>query len=112
MMTVWADEFQKLHPDVQFDVQAGSAGKGMTDALTGNADIGMVSRAIKPEEEAKGAYWITVTKDGVFPVINAQNPVLADIQSKGISKDTFNKIFVTGEVKTWGEVISKPEVTD
>ena len=30
MMTVWADEFTKLHPDVQFDVQGGGAGKGIT----------------------------------------------------------------------------------
>jgi phosphate transport system substrate-binding protein len=27
MMTVWADEFHKLHPDVEFDVQGGGAGK-------------------------------------------------------------------------------------
>src|SRR5260370_14396078 len=48
MMTVWAGEFQKIHPNVQFDVQAGGAGKGMTDALSGAVDIGMISRTIKP----------------------------------------------------------------
>jgi phosphate transport system substrate-binding protein len=112
MMTVWAQEFQKIHPDVQFDIQGGGAGKGMTDALAGAVDIGMVSRKIKPEEEAKGAYWITVAEDGVFPVISAQNPVAADITAKGINQDTFKKIFITGEIKTWGEVIGKPDVTD
>ncbi len=112
MMTVWADEFQKLHPNVQFDIQAGGAGKGMTDALAGAVDIGMVSRAIKPEEESKGAYWVSVAKDAVFPVVSAQNPAAADILAKGISPSTFNKIFITGEIKTWGEVIGKPEVTD
>ena len=54
MMTVWADEFQKLHPDVQFDVQGGGAGKGMTDTIAGAVDIGMISRSIKPEEEVPG----------------------------------------------------------
>ena len=112
MMTVWAEEFQKLHPDVQFDVQGGGAGKGMTDALSGAVDIGMVSRDIKPEEESQGAYWISVTKDAVFPVISAQNPVLNDILAKGISQDTFTKIFITGEIKTWGQVVGKPEITD
>src|SRR5512143_3046555 len=48
MMTVWADEFTKLHPGVQFDVQGGGAGKGMTDTLAGAVDIGMISRSIKP----------------------------------------------------------------
>lgn len=112
MMTVWADEFQKLHPAVQFDVQGGGAGKGMTDALAGAVDIGMVSRAIKAEEASQGAYWVSVTKDAVFPVISSNNPLLADIVARGISQETFNKIFITGEIKTWGEVVGKPEIKD
>jgi len=112
MMTVWADEFHKLHPDVEFDVQGGGAGKGMTDTIAGAVDIGMISRKIKPEEEAQGVFWVSVTKDAVFPVISAQNPVAADIIAKGISQDTFKKIFITGEIKTWGEVVGKPEIKD
>ncbi len=112
MMTVWADEFKKLHPDVEFDVQGGGAGKGMTDTLSGAVDIGMISRKIKPEEEQQGAFWVAVTKDAVFPVISAQNPVAAEIAAKGISKEVFGKIFITGEIKTWGEVVGKPEITD
>lgn len=112
MMTRWAEEFQKIHPDVQFDISAGGAGKGMTDALSGAVDIGMVSRGIKPEEEAQGAYGIAVTKDAVFPVANANNPVAADILAKGISQETFIKIYITGEIKTWGEVVGRPEITD
>ena len=112
MMTVWADEFHKLHPDVEFDVQGGGAGKGMTDVLAGAVDIGMISRAIKPEEEAQGAYWMAVTKDAVFPIVSATNPVASELYAKGISQATFNKIFITGEIKTWGEVVGKPEITD
>jgi phosphate transport system substrate-binding protein len=112
MMTLWAQEFTKLHPDVQFDVQGGGAGKGMTDTLAGAVDIGMISRAIKPEEEAQGAYWVAVAKDAVFPIVAADNPFLPDLVSKGISQETFRKIFITGEIKTWGEIVGKPEVTD
>jgi phosphate transport system substrate-binding protein len=112
MMTVWADEFSKLHPDVQFDVQGGGAGKGMTDTIAGAVDIGMISRSIKDEETAQGIFWVSVTKDAVFPIISAENPVADDIIAKGISQETFNKIFITGEIKTWGEVVGKPEITD
>lgn len=112
MMTVWADEFTKLHPDVQFDVQGGGAGKGMTDTIAGAVDIGMISRSVKPEEESQGIFWVSVTKDAVFPIISAENPVAADIMAKGISQETFQKIFITGEIKTWGEVVGKPEITD
>jgi phosphate transport system substrate-binding protein len=112
MMTVWADEFHKLHPDVVFDVQGGGAGKGMTDTIAGAVDIGMISRKIKPEEEAKNIFWMAVTKDAVFPLVSADNPVAADLIAKGITKETFNKIFITGEIKTWGEVVGKPEIKD
>jgi phosphate transport system substrate-binding protein len=112
MMTRWAEEFQKLYPDVTFDVSAGGAGKGMADALAGAVDIGMVSRAVTPEEEAKGAYWTPVVKDAVFPMVNAQNPVLQDLLAKGLTKEKLIGIFITGDIKTWGEVVDRPEITD
>jgi phosphate transport system substrate-binding protein len=112
MMTVWAEEFGKLHPNVQFDVQGGGAGKGMTDTLAGAVDIGMISRKIKPEEEAQGAFWVSVAKDAVFPIVNSSNPVLTDLITQGIKQEMFNKIYITGEVKTWGEVVGKTEIKD
>ena len=112
MMVRWGEAFTQLHPGVQFDISAGGAGKGMTDALNGAVEIGMVSRAITPEEEAKGAYWIAVTKDAVFPAVNAGNPVLADLLAKGMTQETFIGIYITGEITTWGQAVGRPEVTD
>jgi phosphate transport system substrate-binding protein len=112
MMTVWAEEFTKLHPDVQFDVQGGGAGKGMTDTIAGAVDIGMISRSIKEEETAQGIFWVAVTKDAVFPIINMENPVAAQILEKGITQEIFNKIYITEEIKTWGDVVGDPTITD
>lgn len=112
MMVKWGEEFTRRHPDVQFDISAGGAGKGMADALAGAADIGMVSREISADEEGKGAWWVAVTKDAVLPMVNASNPVLADLMTKGVTKDQFIGIYITGEIKTWGQLIDRPEVTD
>ena len=112
MMTVWADEFKKLHPEVTFDVQGGGAGKGMTDTLAGAVDIGMISRKIKPEEEAQGAFWVAVAKDAVFPIVSPKSGARPDSSRRGFPQETFNEIFITGEIKTWGEVIGDPAVTD
>jgi phosphate transport system substrate-binding protein len=112
MMTVWAEEFTKIHPEVEFDVQGGGAGKGMTDTIAGAVDIGMISRSIKDEEIAQGIFWISVTKDAVFPIISAQNPYKEQILAKGITQETFNKIYITGEITTWGQVIGDPTITD
>ena len=62
LVVTWAEKFQKLHPRVTVNVSAGGAGKGMTDALTKMVDLGMYSKAVSPEEQAKGAWWIAVAK--------------------------------------------------
>lgn len=101
----WAEEFKKLHPNVHIDISAGGAGKGITDALAGVIDLGMVSREIHPEELKKGAWAFAVAKDAVVPTINAKNPKIKELLIKGISKEEAGKIFVTGEIKTWGQVL-------
>jgi phosphate transport system substrate-binding protein len=112
LMVRWGEEFQKLHPDVRFDISAGGAGKGMADALANAVDIGMVSREVYPEEVERGAFWVSVTKDAVFPTVNEENPVWEDLYGKGVSREVFIGIFVTGEITTWGQVVGRPEVTD
>jgi phosphate transport system substrate-binding protein len=101
----WADEFKKIYPDVRFDISAGGAGKGMTDAITKIVDIGLVSREIYPEELKKGAYAIAVTKDAVVPTISDKNPALNEILTKGIKKDAALNIYITGKYKTWAQAV-------
>lgn len=101
----WAEEFEKLHPLVIVNISAGGAGKGMTDALSKMVDLGMYSKSVSPEEQAKGAWWIAVAKDAVIPTINANNPVLSDLKKKGLSKQKLFDIFITGKIKTWGQAV-------
>jgi phosphate transport system substrate-binding protein len=112
MMVSWGEEFQTQYPEVQFDISAGGAGKGMSDALAGAVDIGMVSREIHPEEINQGAYWFSVVKDAVFLVVSENNPVWNEIHQQGISAETLVGIYITGEITTWGQVVNHPEVTD
>jgi len=112
MMVKWAEEFQKIHPEVKIEVSAGGAGKGMTDALAGLVEIGMVSRDVYPEEIEKGAYYVTVTKDAVVATMNKDNPVLNDLLTKGVTRQTFYNIYIAGNVTTWGQVVGRSDVTD
>jgi phosphate transport system substrate-binding protein len=106
----WADEFKKLHPKVVFNISAGGAGKGITDALSGLVDIGLASRDIDPAEVKKGAYTIYVTKDAVVPTFNTGNPDAAELLAKGVKKDQFLNIFVTGNIKNWKQLSGKASV--
>lgn len=103
MVVRWADEYKKINPGVRFDISAGGAGKGISDALNGMVDIGMASREIYPEELKKNAFPIAVTKDAVVAVVNELNPALNDIMTKGLKKETGNNIWISGMVTTWAQ---------
>jgi phosphate transport system substrate-binding protein len=107
MVVKWAEEFQKLHPEVRVDVAAGGAGKGMADCLAEVVDIGMVSRDIYPAEIEKGAWWVSVTKDAVVPTMNRDNPVSEELLARGVKRETFRDIWMTGKIKTWGQVAER-----
>lgn len=97
----WAEEFKKIHPKVKIDIQAGGAGKGITDVLSKVTDIGLVSRDLNTAENKKGAYAVAVTKDAVIPTISATSPFRKVLYEKGVRRDVFNHIFITGKYKTW-----------
>ena len=103
MVIRWADEYRKINPGVRFDISAGGAGKGISDALNGMVEIGMVSREIYPEEIKKGAFPVAVTKDAVVAVVSELNPALNDILTKGLKKDAANNIWITGRYTTWAQ---------
>lgn len=105
----WAEEFQILHPAVHIDISAGGAGKGMTDVLANVVDLGMVSREVYPAEIEKGAVAFAVAKDAVVATINTENPALADLLKKGITRETASKLWITEEYKTWGQLAGTSE---
>jgi len=112
MALKWVEEYQKANPGIKIDVQAGGAGKGMADVLAGMVDIGMVSRDVHPAEVEKGALALAVTKDAVVGTVNAANPVLKDILSRGVKRDSLIGLWITDAVKTWGQVIGTSDRTE
>jgi len=105
----WSEEYQKLHPEVRFNITAGGAGKGMADALAGTIDLGMFSREIAPEEINQGVWWVGLTIDAVLPSISAQNPYLDTLKKRGITREEFKAIFVDGTITNWGELLKLPQ---
>ena len=103
----WSEAFQKIHPKVRIDISAGGAGKGAADAIAGLVDIGMVSREPDPAELKKGISAIYILKDAVYPVISDKNFLLNDIFMKGINRQTFNGIYITGTIVTWGQAVGQ-----
>ncbi len=104
LMVKWAEEFRILHPAVRIDISAGGAGKGMTDVLANVVDLGMVSRDVYPAELEKGALPFAAAKDAVVPTISTENPILADLLKKGLTREGAIALWINEEYKTWGQV--------
>ncbi|MBF0328415.1 MAG: phosphate ABC transporter substrate-binding protein [Nitrospirae bacterium] len=75
-------------------VRGGGSAKGIKDGLSGASDIGMVSRALKPEEKVR-LKQTTVGYDAVAIIVSKNNP-LTDIK-----KDALIGLF-NGRIKNWG----------
>ncbi len=92
-----AKRFETQHPEVRIDVQTGGSSRGIADALSGVADLGMASRALTADEEAQGLIGHKVAVDGVTIVVNARNPI------EGLTKQQVVQLF-TGEIANWSEL--------
>ncbi|BAY09589.1 phosphate ABC transporter substrate-binding protein [Calothrix sp. NIES-2098] len=90
--------FESSHPGVRIDVQSGGSSRGITDARQGVADVGMVSRALKPDEKDLKAF--TIARDGVTVILHKDNPV------KSLTDKQVVDIY-TGKVTNWQQVGGK-----
>lgn len=104
----WKEEFTRTRPRVDIDVQAGGAGKGITDALAGAVDIGMVSRDILPIEIEKGAVALPVAKDAVVATISRKNPFLETLLRRGLDREALTRIWIRGDAVTWESLAGRP----
>jgi phosphate transport system substrate-binding protein len=96
LMNEIAKRFEAAHPGARIDVQTGGSSRGIADVARGLADIGMVSRDLRPEETATlGGH--AIARDGVGVIVHASNPVgeLTDRQIVSIFK---------GEIDRWSDV--------
>lgn len=91
-----ARRFEELHPDVRVEVQTGGSSRGIADAASGLADVGMSSRALTASER-QGRVEHVLARDGVAFLVHASNPV------EGLSDDELLGIY-TGRIERWSEV--------
>lgn len=104
LMKIWAEEFSVDNPNLKITVSNVGSEKGLDALLSGHADLAMVSRNLTPEEEAKGLWYLVVSKEGIIPIINEKNPYLQKIQSQGIDRMTLIELFTTNNKVHWGNI--------
>ena len=87
--------FEEQNPGVRVDVQTGGSSRGITDARSGMADIGMASRELVASEQDLHAFPIAL--DGIALIVHSKNPI------NNLSNQQIIDIY-TGKISNWKEV--------
>jgi phosphate transport system substrate-binding protein len=95
-----ARRFESLNAGVRIDVQTGGSSRGLNDARSGLADIGMVSRALGKDEPDLKAF--TLANDGMSIIVHKSNSVTS------LTREQIVDIY-TGKVANWKDVGGKDQ---
>ena len=112
LMTLWAEEFKRLYPNVNIQIQAAGSSTAPPALTEGTSNFGPMSRAMKGEEiaafEAKYGYkptQIKVAIDALAVFVNKDNPI------KGLNLAQVDAIFsatrkcgYSEDLTTWGQL--------
>jgi phosphate transport system substrate-binding protein len=90
-----AKRFQTMHSGIEFEVQTGGSGRGISDIMQGKADIGMASRALTDKESS--LYSFAIARDGICLIIHKDNPV------QSLTNQQVANIY-TGKIANWNKV--------
>lgn len=109
MLTEMAAAYEQAHPGTRIDVQTGGSSRGIADARAGLADIGMVSRGAKPQEQ--DLQFHTIARDGIALIVHNGNPVtaLSDTQVQAIYRGEYDNWQALGGFDAPINVVSKAE---
>jgi phosphate transport system substrate-binding protein len=99
----WAEQYQKLHPEVRLSVTGGGSGTGIAALINHTVDIANASRQIKPEEKAaavkNGSQPVehVVARDAIAVIVNPNNPI------DHLTIQQISDIY-SGKINNWAEV--------
>lgn len=111
LMTLWAEEFGKIYPNVNIQIQAAGSSTAPPALTEGTANLGPMSRKMKDNEiddfESKYGYKptaIPVAIDALAVFVNKDNPVkgLSIPQVDAILSST-RKCGFANDITTWGQ---------
>ena len=99
----WAEEYQKINPDVRLSVTGGGSGTGIAALINGTVDIANASRRMKIEEKesaiANGSDPVefVIARDAIAIIVHLENPV------NDLSLQQLSDIY-SGKINNWQEL--------
>lgn len=108
LVSRWAEEFMKLHPEIAIYAEGGGTETGIDALINGNAELSAASRTLRAEEarlllekRRSLGYSILTAKDALSVYLHPDNPV------RNLSLEQTRDIF-TGRRTLWTEFGGNP----
>ena len=112
LMTLWAEEFKRLYPNVNVQIQAAGSSTAPPALTEGTSNFGPMSRKMKDKElaafESRFGYKptpIAVAIDALAVFVNKDNPI------KGLTLPQVDAVFSAtrkcgdaSDIRTWGQL--------
>ncbi|MBN2173842.1 MAG: substrate-binding domain-containing protein [Bacteroidales bacterium] len=105
LVEVWVSGFQVGHENLDINVSGGGTGLGLEKLAKGEIDMAMISRELTSDEACLGLICWPVSKEGVIPIVNQDNPLIDVILEKGFERSTFKKLYSESKTWNWGEIL-------
>ena len=94
------ETYLSINPNMEIEIQQSDSSTGVTNAIDGTSDIGMVSRELKNTEIQKGIRSTAIAIDGLAVIVNSKNTI------SGLKSEQVKAIF-TGTETSWSAFLSK-----
>lgn len=111
LMTLWAEEFQKIYPNVKIEVEGKGSSTAPPALISGTSQLGPMSRKMKAEEvdafEKKYGYkpkLIGVAIDALAVYVNKDNPLQSMTLQQVDAVFSATRKRGAQDIKTWGDV--------
>ena len=112
LMTLWAEEFKRIYPNVNVQIQAAGSSTAPPALTEGTSNLGPMSRLMKDQEieafEKRHGYKptpVAVAIDALAIFVHKDNPI------EGLTIDQVDAIFSStrtcggvADIKTWGQL--------
>ncbi|MDY4483253.1 MAG: substrate-binding domain-containing protein [Butyricicoccus porcorum] len=98
LMRELAEAYEQINPHADITITETDSTDGLTQAMSGQCDLGMSSRDLKDYEQELLDYQV-IAQDEIAVIVNAENPL------QDIGLDTLRQIY-TGKINVWNELNS------
>ncbi len=108
MSVKWANEYSNLNPKLKIQVnEVGEA--AVLEKIALGDGIGFIDSKSYPKSGNLSIWNMVVGRDVIVPIINDNNPLLDEINKKGISPDELAKLLGNKNNENWGSLLNESQ---